>query len=87
MAIDHAREGIRVNCIAPGPVYTPMVYAGGMSDELRERRRRASPLDIEGSGWDVGYAALFLVSDEARYITGVVLPVDGGVSITGPGRR
>jgi NAD(P)-dependent dehydrogenase (short-subunit alcohol dehydrogenase family) len=87
MAIDHARDGIRVNCIAPGPVYTPMVYAGGMSDELRERRRRASPLDIEGTGWDVGYAALFLVSDEARYITGVVLPVDGGVSITGPGRR
>ncbi len=87
MAIDHARDGIRVNCIAPGPVYTPMVYAGGMSEELRERRRRASPLDIEGSGWDVGYAALFLVSDEARYITGVVLPVDGGVSITGPGRR
>jgi NAD(P)-dependent dehydrogenase (short-subunit alcohol dehydrogenase family) len=87
MAIDHARDGIRVNCIAPGPVYTPMVYAAGMSDELRERRRRASPLDIEGSGWDVGYAALFLVSDEARYITGVVLPVDGGVMITGPGRR
>lgn len=86
MAIDHARQGIRVNCIAPGPVYTPMVYAAGMSDELRERRRLASPLQVEGSGWDVGYAALFLVSDEARYITGVVLPVDGGVTIAGPGR-
>lgn len=87
MAIDHAREGIRVNCIAPGPVYTPMVYAAGMPEELREQRRRASPLNVEGTGWDVGHAALFLVSDEARYITGVVLPVDGGVSITGPGRR
>lgn len=86
MAIDHARQGIRVNCIAPGPVYTPMVYAAGMSDELRERRRLASPLQIEGTGWDVGYAALFLVSDEARYITGVVLPVDGGVTIAGPSR-
>jgi len=86
MAIDHAPQGIRVNCIAPGPVYTPMVYADGMSAEVRERRRQASPLGIEGSGWDIGYAALFLVSDEARYITGVVLPVDGGVTITSAGR-
>lgn len=81
MAVDHARQGIRVNCIAPGPVYTPMVYSGGMSDELRERRRNASLLRIEGTGWDVGYAALFLASDEARYITGVCLPVDGGVML------
>jgi NAD(P)-dependent dehydrogenase (short-subunit alcohol dehydrogenase family) len=80
MAVDHASQGIRVNCIAPGPVYTPMVYAGGMSDELRERRRRASLLGIEGSGWDVGYAALFLASDEAKFVTGVLLPVDGGQS-------
>jgi NAD(P)-dependent dehydrogenase (short-subunit alcohol dehydrogenase family) len=86
MAIDHAHQGIRVNCVAPGPVYTPMVYADGMSEELRERRRCASPLGIEGTGWDVGYAALFLVSDEARYITGVVLPVDGGVTIASPSR-
>jgi NAD(P)-dependent dehydrogenase (short-subunit alcohol dehydrogenase family) len=86
MAVDHAAQGIRVNCIAPGPVYTPMVYAAGMSEELRDRRRRASPLGIEGTGWDIGYAALFLVSDEARYITGVVLPVDGGVTIASPAR-
>lgn len=86
MAIDHATQGIRVNCIAPGPVYTPMVYAGGMSDDLRERRRKASPLGIEGTGWDIAYAALFLASDEARYITGVVLPVDGGVTIASPAR-
>ncbi len=86
MAVDHARDGIRVNCIAPGPVYTPMVYAAGMSDELRERRRNASLLKVEGSGWDIGYAALYLASDEARYVTGVVLPVDGGVTISGPAR-
>jgi NAD(P)-dependent dehydrogenase (short-subunit alcohol dehydrogenase family) len=86
MAIDHAAQGIRVNCIAPGPVYTPMVYAAGMSDETRERRRLASPLGIEGTGWDIGYAALFLASDEARYITGQVLVVDGGVTITSPPR-
>ncbi len=86
MAIDHARDGIRVNCIAPGPVYTPMVYADGMSAEQREQRRLAAPLGIEGTGWDVGYAALFLVSDEARYITGVVLPVDGGVILASPPR-
>jgi NAD(P)-dependent dehydrogenase (short-subunit alcohol dehydrogenase family) len=86
MAIDHAEQGIRVNCIAPGPIYTPMVAAAGMDDELRERRRKASPLGVEGTGWDVGYAALYLVSDEARYLTGVVLPVDGGVSIRSPDR-
>ncbi len=86
MAIDHAAQGIRVNCIAPGPVYTPMVHAAGMSEEVRDRRRRASPLGIEGTGWDIGHAALFLVSDEARYITGVVLPVDGGVTIASPAR-
>jgi len=86
MAVDHAPQGIRVNCIAPGPVYTPMVYADGMTAELRERRRRASPLGIEGTGWDIGHAALFLASDEARYITGVVLPVDGGVTLTSASR-
>jgi NAD(P)-dependent dehydrogenase (short-subunit alcohol dehydrogenase family) len=86
MAIDHAAQGIRVNCIAPGPVYTPMVYAGGMTPELRDQRRRASPLGIEGTGWDIANAAVFLASDEARYITGVVLPVDGGVTLTSASR-
>jgi NAD(P)-dependent dehydrogenase (short-subunit alcohol dehydrogenase family) len=86
MAIDHAAEGVRVNCIAPGPVYTPMVFSEGMTPEKRDQRRRASPLEIEGTGWDIGYAALFLCSDEARYITGVVLPVDGGVTVASPSR-
>ncbi len=86
MAIDHGKDGIRVNCIAPGPVYTPMVYARGMSEELRHRRTQASLLKIEGTGWDIGYAALFLASDEARYITGITLVVDGGVTLASPSR-
>jgi len=86
MAVDHAGEGIRVNCVAPGPVFTPMVSEGGMSDELRLRRANASLLGIEGTGWDIGNAVLFLASDEARYITGQTRYVDGGVSIVGPDR-
>jgi NAD(P)-dependent dehydrogenase (short-subunit alcohol dehydrogenase family) len=86
MAIDHGKEGIRVNCIAPGPMYTPMVYSRGMTEELRERRQKASLLRIEGTGWDIGYAVLFLASDEARFITGIVLVVDGGVTIASPSR-
>ena len=82
LAADHAREGIRVNCIEPGLMYTPMVFAAGMPEAVRERRRNTVLLKIEGTGWDIGYASLFLVSDEARYITGVVLPVDGGVLLT-----
>jgi NAD(P)-dependent dehydrogenase (short-subunit alcohol dehydrogenase family) len=86
MAIDHAADGIRVNCIAPGPVYTPMVYAGGMSDAARDQRRKASALGIEGTGWDIGHAVRFLLSDHARYITGQTLVVDGGVTLQAPAR-
>ncbi len=86
MAVDHAADGIRVNCIAPGPVYTPMVYARGMSEGAREQRRRASALGIEGTGWDVGHAVRFLLSDHARYITGQTLVVDGGVTLQAPAR-
>jgi NAD(P)-dependent dehydrogenase (short-subunit alcohol dehydrogenase family) len=87
MAVDHAGEGIRVNCVAPGPVYTPMVYAGGMTDKNRDQRRRASPLGIEGRGWDIGQAVRFLLSDHARYITGQTLVVDGGVTLMSPNRE
>jgi len=86
MAVDHGPDGIRVNCVAPGPVYTPMVYAHGMSDEARERRRTASALGIEGTGWDVGHAVRFLLSDHARYVTGQTLVVDGGATLRGPER-
>jgi NAD(P)-dependent dehydrogenase (short-subunit alcohol dehydrogenase family) len=80
MAAHHAADRIRVNAVAPGMVYTPMVYAGGMTDELREARKNRSLLKVEGEGWDVGNAVLYLVSDEARWVTGIVLPVDAGAS-------
>jgi len=86
MAIDHAADGIRVNCVAPGPVYTPMVYSRGMSEEARETRRKASPLGVEGSGWDIGRAVAFLASPQSRYITGQVLVVDGGITLASPPR-
>ncbi|POS78342.1 hypothetical protein DHEL01_v203272 [Diaporthe helianthi] len=82
MAAHHGREGIRVNCVAPGAVYTPMVrsYGSGMPDEVRKARVEQNLLGTEGTGWDVGYATLFLCSKEARWITGLIMPVDGGVT-------
>ena len=80
MATQHAAQGIRVNCVAPGMVYTPMVYARGMSDDLRQSRRNRSLLKTEGTGWDVGEAVAFLASDAARWITGIVMPVDAGTT-------
>ena len=87
MAVDHGRDNIRVNCICPGPVYTPMVYARGMSEAARAQRAKASLLKLEGTGWDVGHAVRFLLSNHARYITGQVLVVDGGVTLQAPERE
>jgi NAD(P)-dependent dehydrogenase (short-subunit alcohol dehydrogenase family) len=87
MAVDHGRDNIRVNCICPGPMYTPMVYARGMTDAARKQRTNASVLKTEGTGWDVGHAVKFLLSDHARYITGQVLVVDGGVTLQAPERE
>lgn len=80
MAAHHGLEGIRVNCVCPGMVYTPMVYAAGMTPEVRERRRRRSLLQTEGTGWDVAGAVLYLVSDDARWVTGTILTVDAGAT-------
>jgi NAD(P)-dependent dehydrogenase (short-subunit alcohol dehydrogenase family) len=87
MAVDHGRDNIRVNCICPGPMYTPMVYARGMSEAARAQRIRASVLKQEGTGWDIGHAVKFLLSNYARYITGQVLVVDGGVTLQAPERE
>lgn len=84
MAAHHGRDGIRVNCVAPGMVFTPMVEGGGMSEQKRQQRRERSLLFTEGSGWDVGAAVRFLSSDEARWITGVILPVDAGATAGRP---
>ncbi|KAJ7274840.1 hypothetical protein C8J57DRAFT_236948 [Mycena rebaudengoi] len=86
MAAHHGPENIRVNCVAPGMVYTPMVRGRGMTDELRQRRIGQNLLKQEGTGWDVGYAILFLASREARWITGVIFPVDGGTTAGNPNR-
>jgi NAD(P)-dependent dehydrogenase (short-subunit alcohol dehydrogenase family) len=74
MAVHHAPQGIRVNCVCPGMVYTPMMYSGGMTDEARAARKNRSLLKTEGTGWDVGAAVRFLAGDEARWMTGIVSP-------------
>ena len=86
MAVDHGPQNIRVNCVAPGPVYTPRMYTGQMTPAGREARRQASVLGLEGLGWDIGHAVRFLLSEQARYVTGQTLVVDGGASLVGPAR-
>jgi NAD(P)-dependent dehydrogenase (short-subunit alcohol dehydrogenase family) len=80
VAVQLGPKGIRVNGIAPGQVWTPMVERLGA--EARERRRKASPLGTEGSGWDVGWGAVYLASDEARWVTGHMLVIDAGLTKT-----
>lgn len=82
LALRHGPDGIRVNALAPGHIYTPLVE-GLLPPDMREARRKAGPLGIEGDAWDVAYAAVFLASDEARFITGLCLPIDGGVTTVG----
>ncbi len=86
VAIGNAKYGIRANVILPGLMDTPMAIVGistakGMTQEdLRAVRNSKVPLGQMGTGWDTAYAALFLCSDEAKFITGVALPVDGGAA-------
>jgi NAD(P)-dependent dehydrogenase (short-subunit alcohol dehydrogenase family) len=75
---------IRVNCIAPGQVYTPLI-AERLDEAGRQRRATAGLIKDEGSAWDIGWAAVYLASDEARWVTGQVLAVDAGITITIPG--
>ena len=80
MAAHHAKDGIRVNCVCPGMVYTPMMYGPGMSEEARENRKNRSLLKVEGNGWDVGSSVRFLAGEESRWITGHILTVDAGAT-------
>ena len=82
MAVHHGRDGIRANCIVPGYLYASMVSK--ITDEYRDLRRRTAPLGTEGTAWDVAWTAVFLASDESRWISGVMLPVDAGLLATTP---
>ncbi|MCF3933247.1 SDR family oxidoreductase [Acuticoccus sp. M5D2P5] len=84
VALQYADKGIRANTVLPGLMDTPHIYEAmkaHYSDftEMREKRAAASPMKRMGDGWDIAHAALFLASDEAKYITGIDLPVDGGL--------
>ena len=83
MAYSHGRQGIRVNAIAPGHITTPMVVSvsapGPRAEFMNQMRAEAGLLGTPGTGWDVAWAVAFLASDEARWITGAVLPVESGV--------
>lgn len=90
-AVEYAAKHIRVNCILPGLMKTPMVekstglaqsYAAPGDVEAMWKARDAQvPMGHMGTAWDVAYAALFLASDESRYVTGLDLVVDGGVTL------
>jgi NAD(P)-dependent dehydrogenase (short-subunit alcohol dehydrogenase family) len=77
LAADYAADEIRVNCIMIGMVESPLIVAR-QGAEVLEKRRRAIPLQTAGTGWDVGWAAVYLASDESRWVTGIELPIDGG---------
>ncbi|MGH2795806.1 MAG: SDR family NAD(P)-dependent oxidoreductase [Actinomycetota bacterium] len=87
IAIGNARYGIRCNAILPGLMNTPMAIegiaaaTGASKEQLIEARNAKVPLGAMGTAWDVAKAAVFLASDDAKFITGVLLPVDGGQSV------
>lgn len=89
VAMQYAERGIRSNCIMPGLINTPMAIEGLSrrlnieKEDLIRMRDGAVPMKHMGEAWDIAYTALFLASDEAKYITGVVIPVDGGLSCKG----
>jgi NAD(P)-dependent dehydrogenase (short-subunit alcohol dehydrogenase family) len=95
LAIRNAEYGIRANAILPGLMATPMAVdvrsrtINKPRDEIMQERDARVPLrGRQGTAWDVANAALFLASDEANFITGVSLPVDGGMLVDiAPGRR
>jgi NAD(P)-dependent dehydrogenase (short-subunit alcohol dehydrogenase family) len=84
-AVLYAPKGVRLNCVVPGLVFTPLVkrladkYAQGDFDRFVAHRHQQVPMGHMGDAWDVAHAVLFLASDEARYITGQSIVVDGGL--------
>lgn len=89
-AVQYAARRIRVNAVLPGLMKTPMVersaglaasYADGDVEEMWRQRDAMVPMGHMGDAWDVAHAALFLASDEARYVTGIELVVDGGITL------
>lgn len=91
IALEYARRGVRANLISPGLMDTPMVRGqltgayGGDEAAMLARRHAQVPMGRMGDAWDVAQAAVFLASEESRYITGQELIVDGGVSLAIPG--
>jgi NAD(P)-dependent dehydrogenase (short-subunit alcohol dehydrogenase family) len=88
VAVQYAAKGIRVNTVVPGQLHTPMVEArlaqqraGGDVEALLNSRLKRIPLGFAGDGRDTANAALFLASDEARFITGAEIVVDGGMTV------
>ncbi|WP_413457713.1 SDR family NAD(P)-dependent oxidoreductase [Herbaspirillum huttiense] len=87
VASQYAPMGIRANCVLPGMMDTPMIREplkasyGGDIEEMRAKRNAQCPMDFMGDAWDVAHASLFLASDRARYITGLDMIVDGGLSL------
>lgn len=89
LALQYARNGIRANCVMPGAIDTPLIYRQIASqytstEKMVEARNRSVPLGHMGDAWDVANASVFLASDQAKFITGVCLPVDGGHSCAIP---
>ncbi|QCI66796.1 glucose 1-dehydrogenase [Phreatobacter stygius] len=89
LALQYAPHGIRANCVMPGMIDTPLIYKQisgqyGSIEEMVAARGRAVPMGHMGTAFDVANAALFLASDEAKFITGVSIPVDGGQSCAVP---
>lgn len=90
VAVQHAAENIRCNCILPGLIDSARIYAtvlpvfGGDVEKMRASRSKAVPMKRMGEPWDIANAALFFASDESRYVTGVVMAVDGGITCSLP---
>lgn len=98
IAVREGYRGIRANAVMPGPIWTPVALgkigtrfgedkkalADGERPAVRARRRELTATQTEGTGWDIAYACAFLVSDQARWLTGQILMSDGGASLIAP---